>query len=162
MIKTYLNGVLSGVTQYTGGDNDADEMRENQKDRARIIFDSSCGTIDIYNIRIYQSSTLSDTIVLDNYIATCGSVEERAKKYTDNNSVIDNDNKISIETIEAFGVNKGYKLSVPYIKIIGGQGVLKDDDLGYIMNASDEEYRLPNAKSDYRLVEQYEFIDMNG
>jgi hypothetical protein len=54
MIKTYLNGVLSGVTQYTASGSSPDTMLENPNYPARLIFDSTHGNINIYNIRIYE------------------------------------------------------------------------------------------------------------
>jgi len=147
MIKTYLNGILSGITQYSK----EDKMIQNGANPAKIIFDSTYGNIDIYNIRVYQKSALSDNVILDNYIATYGAIDERTRKYIDNSSVLDNSNKISIEKIEAENINNGYRLSVPYIKIIGGQGMKKDDE-GYYLNSGDTDYRLPNAKKDYRLI----------
>ena len=157
MIKTYLNGILSGITQYGS----EDQMIQNNARPAKIIFDSTYGNIDIYNIRVYKNAALSDNVVLDNYIATAGSIEDRTHKYEDNASVLDDNNKISIEKIEAENINSGYILSVPYIKIIGGQGMEKDDE-GYYLNNADNDYRLPNAKKDYRLIQKYEFIDMSG
>ena len=116
MIKTYLNGILSGITQYSS----EDHMIHNFSNPAKIIFDSTHGNIDIYNIRIYKTSALSDKIVLDNYIATYGAIDERTRKYIDNTSVLGDNNNISIEKIEAENINNGDILSVPYIKIIGG------------------------------------------
>lgn len=157
MIRTYLNGVLSGLTQY----GKEDSMIHNRTNPATIIFDSTRGNIDIYNIRVYKNSPLADNIVLDNYIATYGTIAEKTAKYLDNATVLDDNNKISIEKVEAENINSGYMLSVPYIKIIGGQGLIKDDE-GYQLNSGDSDQRLPNAKKDYRLVQKYEFIDMSG
>jgi hypothetical protein len=116
MIRTYLNGILSGLTQY----GKEDSMIHNRTNPATIIFDSSHGNIDIYNIRVYKNSPLADNTVLNNYIATYGTIGEKTIKYLDNATVLDNSNKISIEKIEAENINSGYMLSVPYIKIIGG------------------------------------------
>jgi hypothetical protein len=116
MIKTYLNGILSGITQY----GEEDKMIHNPLNPAKIIFNSEHGNIDIYNIRIYKNLALSNKIVLDNYIATYGAIGERTRKYVDNMSVLNDNNKIDIGKIENENINGGYILSVPYIKIIGG------------------------------------------
>ena len=152
LIMTYLNGILSGITKY----DPTDEMVENRQNPAKIIIDSTYGDIDIYNIRVYKKP-LDSKAVLDNYIATLGTPEERVKKYQDNTGLLDNDNNISIDSIEG----GSYKLSVPYIKITGGQKLSKDSG-GYKLNASDSSVNLPEAKKDYRLIKDYEFIDQNG
>ena len=158
MIKTYLNGILCGITQYGS----EDQVRENPASPATMIFDSTYGNIDIYNIRVYKQSALAENVVLNNFIATCGAIDERTRKYIDNKTVLDNNNNISIETIESENILNNYILSVPYIKIIGGQGMEKDDEGYYLKTTDTDECRLPNAKKDYRLVEKYEFIDQSG
>jgi hypothetical protein len=158
MIKTYLNGILSGITQYAKSD---DFMTQISASPAKFIFDSTYGNIDIYNIRVYKNSALSANVVLNNYIATCGNISDRTLKYINNSAVLNNENKISIEKIETENINNGYILSVPYIKIIGGSGLKKDDD-GYTLNTADTDYHLPTAKKDYRLIKKYEFIDPSG
>jgi hypothetical protein len=90
MIKTYLNGILSGITQYISTGTSADDaMNENVNKPARLIFDSTYGNINIYNIRIYEKSVLNSNVIVDNYIATYGGTEEKAKKYEDNVNVLD-------------------------------------------------------------------------
>jgi hypothetical protein len=110
----------------------------NLNSKAYIILDSSAGIIDIYNIRVYKNSALSSNSILDNYIATAGTIEDRATKFADNNPVLNTSNKISIEEIENNAVLHNYKLRLPYIKIIGGAGLLKDDNTGnYSLNDTD-------------------------
>lgn len=152
LIITYLNGVLSGITKY--GTTDA--MQESPFSPAKLIIDSTYGDIDIYNIRIYKKP-LDDKAVLDNYIATLPTADDRVNKYNDNNGLLDNDNNISVESIES----GDYILSVPYIKIIGGQALSKDDN-GYKLKISDSSIQLPVAKKDYRLIEEYVFVDQHG
>jgi hypothetical protein len=139
MIKTYINGVRCGITQYDKTDvmEDYDSF-SNPRSKAYITLDSEAGTIDIYNIRVYKNSALSANTVLDNYIATAGTIEERANKFADNKPVLNNLNQISIEEIENAAVTNNYELRLPYIKIIGGSGLLKDDE-GYTLNSSDAE-----------------------
>jgi hypothetical protein len=138
MIKTYLNGVLSGITKYDkSGTSSDDYMTENISKPARLILDSTYGNINIYNIRIYEKSVLNPNIVIDNYIATYGTTEEKAAKYEDNINVLDNQNNISVSTIETAHDNSGYKLSIPYIKISGGTALSKNKDNGnYYLNSS--------------------------
>ena len=164
MIKTYLNGVLSGITQYISAGTSADDfMSENINRPARLILDSTYGNINIYNIRIYEKSVLNSNIVIDNYIATYGTTEEKAHKYEDNVNVLDSQNNISISTIETAHDNYGYKLSIPYIKISGGTALTKNDENGnYYKKANDTTQGLPTAKKDYRTVDEMVFIDHNG
>jgi len=105
MIKTYLNGQVCGITQY---DKDNDDMIHNPMDPAYIIFDSTAGIVDIYNIRVYKNAALSSNIVLNNYIATLSTLEEKTTKFTDNTNVLDDDNNISIEKIETENNNSGF------------------------------------------------------
>ena len=164
MIRTYLNGVLSGITKYDkSGTSSDDYMTENISKPARLILDSTYGNINIYNIRIYEKSVLNSNIVIDNYIATYGSTEEKAAKYEDNINVLDNQNNISVSTIETAHDNSGYKLSIPYIKISGGTALSKNNDNGnYYLNSSVTAQGLPTTKKDYRTVDEMVFIDHNG
>ena len=164
MIKTYINGVRCGMTQYDKDDvvEDYDSIT-NPNSKAYITLDSSAGIIDIYNIRVYKNAALPANTILDNYIATAGTPDERATKYADNKPVLNSFNKISVEEIENAAILNNYKLRLPYIKIIGGSGLLKDDATGnYTLNNSDFEQRLPTAKKDYRLIKEYAFIDPNN
>jgi hypothetical protein len=137
MIKTYLNGILSGITQYIATGTSADDsMSENVSKPARLIFDSTYGDIDIYNIRIYEKSALNSNTVVSNYIATYGTTEDKTAKYEENKNVLDNENNISVSTIETAHDNYGYKLSMPYIKISGGSELIKNDDGNYYLNTS--------------------------
>lgn len=164
MIKTYLNGILSGITQYISTGTSADDaMTEYISKPARLILDSTYGNINIYNIRIYEKSVLNSNIIIDNYIATYGTTENKAAKYEDNINVLDSQNNISVSTIETAHDNSGYKLSIPYIKISGGTALTKNDDDGnYYIKANDTTQGLPTAKKDYRTVDEMIFIDHNG
>ena len=161
MIKTYINGILSGVTTYTKDDSTA----ENPQSRAVLKFDSTYGVIDIYNIRVYTSTALEASAVLNNYIATFGAASDKVIKYTDNQAVKNNSGKIDIAQIESNFVTYGYKLNIPYIKITGGESLIKSDISGdYTLNTGDNAPApgLPVGKKDYRLIKSYEFIDQNG
>ena len=62
LIRTFVNGVLSGATQYPANDN------FQQTNPVGITINPDGGSIDIYNIRIYDTA-LSDVDILHNYIA---------------------------------------------------------------------------------------------
>lgn len=154
MIKTYLNGIRSGITFYSR----TDEMMQNKQDPAKIIFDSTFGNIDIYNIRIYKKP-LAAKEVLDNYIATCGTIAERVEKYKSNEGLLDREYNISVEAIES----GEYVLSVPYLKITGGEKLDKNKSDGkYYLKTDDSSIQLPQEKKDFRLVKEFEFIDQRG
>lgn len=159
MIRTYLNGILSGITQYDSSNNE--NMLENNAKPAQLIFDSTYGNIDIYNIRIYENTPLSANSIVGNYIATYGSIEEKTRKYKDNATVLNDQNNIDILKIETAYNNGEYKLSVPYIKIIGGRKLNKSKDNGNYYLTNDTNQGLPTAKKDYRTIDEMIFIDHN-
>jgi hypothetical protein len=64
MIKTYINGIISGITEYTGGLNDAnsDSIAQNTtagSEPALLKIASDAGTVDLYNVRVFNK-VLSD------------------------------------------------------------------------------------------------------
>ena len=154
LIKTYLNGILSGITEYDENDN----IYETNNDKAKIIIDSQYGVIDIYNIRFYQTA-LGAQEILNNYIATLPTLQERETKYRDNFNLLDDNNNIDIETFDS--IDPAYELTIPYIKITGGQGLMKNDDGSYSLSG-DTECHLPYTKKDYRLIQKFEFKDPTG
>ena len=153
MIHTYLNGIRSGITFYEKND----VMSQNKNDPAKIKINSTYANIDLYNIRVYKRP-LSASEILDNYISTCGNIEERVEKNNSNKGLLGLENEISVESIES----GSYKLSVPYFKITGGKGINKDDNGMYSFNAQDTDKRLPQRKNDYRLIDEMIFVDQNG
>ena len=166
MIRTYLNGKKSGITQYGNYDEKtnqvivSDSLLQNPNSPAKIIFDSTYGTVDVYNVRVYQQA-LEDIDILNNYIATLDTPEQRANKYEDN--LLLQDGIIDFKTI----TNGTYKLSVPYITITGGESLTKakdDQPFGgqYYLNTTDTTSHLPFAKKDYRLIKHFEFVDQTG
>lgn len=78
LIKLYVNGVLSGVTQYDSSDN------FQQGTPVGISINEGKEEIDIYNIRIYNIA-LSSRQVLNNYICDLSDVSEKIAKYQANN-----------------------------------------------------------------------------
>lgn len=78
MMSVYLNGVLSGVKQYPGGDN----MQQNPA--VNISIGSPYCSVDLYAIRSYDIA-LTTAEVRDNYIADIADVSEKLSLYEDNN-----------------------------------------------------------------------------
>ena len=160
MIRTYLNGKVSGITQY---DKTEDSLQDNPADKARLIIDSTHGIIDIYNIRVYKSTTITSNNVIDNYIATYGTTAQKTAKYEDNNAVFDSSyNTISVLNIEEAHAGSGFKLPMPYIKIIGGKELFRPEGSSNYYDTDNAVCELPTGKKDYRSVKSYEFIDQNG
>lgn len=157
MIKTYINGIVSGITQYTGGsDASSDSIAQNETEGiepALIKVNSTAATIDLYNIRIFNKD-LSDRQVLENYIATLGTIEERTACYNSNIGLLDSQGKISVTNIE----NGNYVMKLPYIKFTGG-GQCRKDDAGYWLTNADGTNHLPRAKKDFRLVNHFDYVD---
>ena len=152
IVTTYLNGIVSGMTFYETNDT----FQQNRNDPATIIANSTYGDIDIYNIRVYDVA-LDKSAVLNNYIATSGSNEERALIYADNGIVDDNGN-ISLDLIQRLS----YKMKIPYMLLTGGTSLNKE--WGTTNNTDAEgnlEYRLPQGKKDYRLM-RVDYIDPNN
>lgn len=77
MIKTYVDGVLSGIAQY----NDQDNFQHNVP--VGITFNEGGEEIDIRSIRIYNTA-LSNRQVLTNYIYDIQDITEKIIKYNVN------------------------------------------------------------------------------
>lgn len=158
MIKTYINGIISGITEYTGGLNDAnsDSIAQNTtagSEPALLKIASDVGTVDLYNVRVFNK-VLSDRQVLENYIATLPTTEEKTKVYQDNIGLLDFSGNISVANIES----GKYQMKIPYIKFTGG-GQCRKDDTGYWLTEADGTNHLPRAKKDYRLVNHFDYVD---
>lgn len=160
MIKTYINGIVSGITEYTGGSTaNSDSIAQNSTagaEPALIKINSNSGVVDLYNIRVFDK-TLSDRQVLENYIATLPTTIEKSQAYENNIGLLDSTGKISVNNIES----GNYHLALPYIKFTGG-GQCRKDDTGYWLTNADGENHLPRAKKDYRLINHFDFIDPNN
>ena len=154
MIKTYINGIVSGISEYTGGTN-SDSIAQNETlgaEKALIKINSNTGTVDVYNIRVFDK-VLSDRQVLENYIATLATTEEKSAVYNNNIGLLDSNGSISINNIES----GNYNMRLPYIKFTGGGQCRKDDD-GYHLTNADGTNHLPRAKKDYRLINHFDFV----
>ena len=77
LILMYINGIMSGAYQYPDGDN------FRQMDPVNISLGSNDATLDIYNIRIYDSN-LNRKQVVNNWIADTQSGSLRADRYFNN------------------------------------------------------------------------------
>ena len=162
MIKTYINGIVSGITEYKGGtDASSDSIKQNSTtgaDPALIKINSLFGTVDIYNIRVFNKD-LTDRQVLENYIATLGTTEQKTECYNSNIGLLDSNGKISINNIES----GNYQIALPYIKFTGGGQCRKGKDSdpdpkGYYLTNKDGTSHLPRAKKDYRIIDHFDFV----
>lgn len=75
LIYTYINGILSGVVTYRFA---------RQTSPTPIIIGSEDATIDIYNIRVYETALTRDQIV-NNWIADMSNYDEKLAYYEENN-----------------------------------------------------------------------------
>ena len=78
LIYTYLNGIISGITQYPIDDDFS------QITPVNITLGSNKCDLSIYNIRVYDTA-LSYYDMLDNYIADTFDLSEKIRLYTANN-----------------------------------------------------------------------------
>lgn len=138
LVSTYLNGVISGITEYENNDYFQDAISS----PAKIIIDSTYADVYLYNIRVYDAA-LDGRIILNNYLATLSTLNDKISQFEWNNIVDDNGN-ISLDLIQ----REGYNLQIPYILLTGGHEGTKK--AGY--KDSDDGYHLPYAKKDYRLM----------
>lgn len=77
LIRTFINGVLSGLAQYPLTDDFS------QSTPVNITINPDGGSVDIYKIRVY-SVALTDRDMLNNYIADIDDVGDKLVAYTDN------------------------------------------------------------------------------
>ena len=78
LIYTYLNGVISGITQYPNDDDFS------QVSPVNITLGSAGCDLSIYNIRVYDTA-LTHYDMLNNYIADTTNLAEKLRLYTANN-----------------------------------------------------------------------------
>lgn len=151
LIYTYINGVLSGLADYKGSliDND-------RNNPAYMVFDSTYGDIDIYNLRVY-SKKFTDDEILYNYAADRPTVEERLA-VRQNNAALDNNNEISLTEVMALG-------NIPYVVWTDCRktkdkkgGYNKKDSSTWGTLITDQTPSLPTGKKDFRWCEFY-YVD---
>ena len=91
LIRTFVNGVLSGLKQYPANDD------FQQSTPVNITINPDGGTVDIYKIRVYNYA-LSDNDMLNNYMADLDSLSDRIAEYNKNN-IFDANGEISFEKV---------------------------------------------------------------
>ena len=116
LMYVYLNGVLSGVKQYTSDDN------FQQYSPVNISIGSPYCGVDIYTIRSY-STALTFTEVTDNYIYDMSDVVRKYDLY-DANNIYDDYNQLSYEEL---------KKRISVMTIVGDLPTSKAED-GEILN----------------------------
>ena len=92
LIKTFVNGVISGITQYPANDN------FQQSSPVGITINPDGGSVDIYNIRIYDSA-LTDIDMLNNYMADLETLGEQIEEYNKNN-IFDSNGEVSYSKVK--------------------------------------------------------------
>ena len=78
LIYTYLNGIISGITQYPEDDDFS------QITPVNITLGSNGCDLDVYNIRVYDTS-LTHYDMLNNFIADTADISRKLTLYTANN-----------------------------------------------------------------------------
>lgn len=91
LLSIYINGIMSGVTQYPDDDDFS------QVDPVGITIGSNDCTTDIYCIRIYNSN-LSRYQILDNWIADTQNIETMIERY-DRNNIFDDYGNITVSKL---------------------------------------------------------------
>ena len=151
-VYTYLNGVMSGIMKMKADkDNQTkEEFLDARGYPSSIIFDSTYGDIDIYNIRVYRSA-LDSRSIINNYIADLANIDEKIELYKVNN-IFDDAGLISLNAIQDIS----YQLKVPYVLFKGGSTMPKKlkDAITY---SEEPKYALPLAKDDFRLMSMQMF-----
>lgn len=110
LIRTYVNGVLSGIAQYDTSDN------FQQGSPIGISLNEGKEEIDIYTIRVYDIA-LSSRQILNNYICDLTDINEKVAKYQANN-VYDLYGSISMAKIKSM---------IPILTVTGNLPTVKGD-----------------------------------
>lgn len=159
---TFLNGVTSSLSIYTETDQFIDLSEDKDKNifDSEFIFDSTYMDIDIYSIRVYQSS-LRPNDVLRNFIADKSSATDAAAEWKQNDVLTtfeDRTTGIDLEEVIKLG-------NIPYMVFYDGRNTGSKKDEGWEdPNFEDGEFptsdesRLPTGKKDYRHMEMY-YVD---
>lgn len=110
-ISIYLDGVLSGVTQYAETDN------FQQKNPVKITLGSEYCGLDIYSIRVY-STALNAQQMIDNYIYDMNDPVQKVDIFADNDIYDDYTGLLSYKKL---------KQKIPTITFIGKMPTYKGD-----------------------------------
>lgn len=110
LVYVYLDGIMSGVQQYPTTDN------FEQSEPVMISLGSSLCGLDLYNIRVYDT-TLSSLQMVENYIADIPNVAEKVSAYNAND-IYDEFSQLSYERI---------KTRIPVVTLIGDLPQYKGD-----------------------------------
>jgi hypothetical protein len=111
LIYTYINGIISGLAQYPYDDNFVQTSP-----KGITLGSDTCG-LDIYNIRVYDSS-LSHNDMLKNFIADTADLSDKISLYTANN-IYDTYGNIVYTSVNS---------QVPCMTIIGDLPSAKGDE----------------------------------
>lgn len=95
LLSVYLNGVISGVIQYPSGDNFQQLVPQN------IVLGSPYCSVDIYNIRVYNTALTKEGI-RNNFIADTADPIVKAALYAENNALYDIYGGLSFEEVKKF------------------------------------------------------------
>lgn len=106
-IYCYINGIISGVVQYSESDSFIQDPAMN------ITLGSPDAVLDIYRIRIYQKG-LNRFEMVNNWIADMQNSEDLLR-YFKENDIYDNDDKISLDKIK--NATEGILKDLPYMVI---------------------------------------------
>lgn len=140
LIYTYINGIISGLAQYPADDDFA------QTSPVNITLGSeNCG-LDVYNIRVYDSS-LNMYDILNNYIADIGKQSDKIALYNFNN-IYDTYGNIVYNTVNA---------EMPCMTITGALPQSKGDKKTVSVSYQD----LADSSRDFNFVNNCE-IDVQG
>ena len=115
LILIYINGIASGVVQYSEDD------LFSQRNPVNIVLGADGVTLDIYNIRIYNSN-LTRYQVLNNWIADTQNITEMIRRY-EHNDIYDEYGQVVIDKLpndlpyflldaEELPQYKGHKLTI--------------------------------------------------
>lgn len=157
IVYTMLNGVVSSLSLYDETDQFVDESNKNP---SSFIFDSSNMDIDIYNIRVYDTSK-KPNFILENHFADNQSIDEAVAEWRVNNV---------ISSIEAQYNSSGAKqkyiaidldkvkdtITIPYMIFEDGRQTSDKKDEGWENDKAEPRYpistesRLPTGKKDFR------------
>lgn len=110
LIRTFINGVVSGLTQYPANDDFS------QSTPVDITINPDGGSVDIYKIRIYDTA-LSDRDMLNNYIADLEDIADKVELYTAND-IYDGNGEVLFSKV---------KNKVPTLVITGSLPTYKGD-----------------------------------